>query len=495
MQGVQLESEAFRVLALPGRCAMKFYLQASSAYIRTQAEGGPQDLMNPQEIPYFSSDKSIEEIQIMLTVTTRKWLKDLDPLMPNAALRKKDLNPQTWFYRTPAGHINPERVEEAAKAMPLEEFVASAEREDDWAETFRPHMKDAKEKLLHVNAMTAIRNESIYTFAALLQNGCGMNGRCARTHRAALHIICLRGHLKPARWCIQAGAALEIRDINGYTPLHMATARGHVSVIKELLKHGAQPDAQTYEGITPLFQAVVQYTLSKGVDKKWLEIAPNLIRSGANIHLTNNLGDTPARLAARMPEAIDMLQVLTHDTPKPYGIDYKTEDGFSLLMVAAQFGAYPNASYILRQGSEPNHKTKYGDTALSFATKYGMHHLMVLLLENKADPNIPNNLYQTPLFMATHERASKTAEILLVAGANSNIIDQNGNSPICHAIAECGMEANTLRKIAEWYTTPQWMRNDANDFIRRQAPVVVGNGPFPLPDEMKILFMKDVGKK
>ena len=95
----------------------------------------------------------------------------------------------------------------------------------------------------------------------------------------------------------------------------------------------------------------------------------------------------------------------------------------------------------------------------------------------------------------TKKRATKTAEILLVGGANSNVIDQNGNSPICHAIAECGMEANTLRKIAEWYTTPQWMRNDANDFIRKQPAVVMGNGPFELPEEMKRLFLRDVGRK
>ena len=124
-----------------------------------------------------------------------------------------------------------------------------------------------------------------------------------------------------------------------------------------------------------------------------------------------------------------------------------------------------------------------------------MHHIMVLLLEHKADPNIPNNLHQTPLFMATHERATKTAEILLVGGANSNVIDQNGQSPVCHAIAECGMEGKTLMKIAQWYTTPQWMRNDAIEHIRRQPAVVMGMGPAKIPDEMKMLFAKDFGRK
>eukprot|EP01063_Lacrimia_lanifica_P024743 TRINITY_DN3259_c0_g1_i1.p1 TRINITY_DN3259_c0_g1~~TRINITY_DN3259_c0_g1_i1.p1 ORF type:complete len:540 (+),score=155.24 TRINITY_DN3259_c0_g1_i1:69-1688(+) len=48
------------------------------------------------------------------------------------------------------------------------------------------------------------------------------------------------------------GAAVNVRDMRGWTPLHEAASKGVLSGMRALLDHGASVDAQTEDGKTPL---------------------------------------------------------------------------------------------------------------------------------------------------------------------------------------------------------------------------------------------------
>ena len=51
---------------------------------------------------------------------------------------------------------------------------------------------------------------------------------------------------------LKAGALIEARDYERWTPLHCASAKGHGRVVEALLKAGAVLDARAYDGSTAL---------------------------------------------------------------------------------------------------------------------------------------------------------------------------------------------------------------------------------------------------
>ena len=87
-----------------------------------------------------------------------------------------------------------------------------------------------------------------------------------------------------------AGADVNARDENGYTPLHMATdpysgprTYPH-AMIEALLEAGANPNARDDEGMTPLHYAV---------DADHVGAVTTLLAAGANVNAKNDDGETP----------------------------------------------------------------------------------------------------------------------------------------------------------------------------------------------------------
>merc|ERR1711924_458285 len=57
--------------------------------------------------------------------------------------------------------------------------------------------------------------------------------------RSALHRACDRGHAEAAKLLIQSGAAIDIDDTSGCTPLMLAAGGGHAETVRILLCAGA----------------------------------------------------------------------------------------------------------------------------------------------------------------------------------------------------------------------------------------------------------------
>ena len=79
---------------------------------------------------------------------------------------------------------------------------------------------------------------------------------------------------------------IEIRTIDGKTPLHIAAMRGHLPVVEKLVFAGADVNACDHQGSSPLIEAIIcnhrnvaEYLIKEGADKYHMtaeKITPSL---------------------------------------------------------------------------------------------------------------------------------------------------------------------------------------------------------------------------
>ena len=168
--------------------------------------------------------------------------------------------------------------------------------------------------------------------------------------RTLLHSASLDGLVDTARWLLNHGAVVNVRDnIGGSTPLHLAAWNEHLEIVQMLLEHHSDVRAQNYRGEVALHRAaccykprfqidVLQLLLDHGADadvnardnegstplhhssfrsrdrcsnsgKGSVEGTRLLLKHGANIDAENNKGNTPFMVAleAEHHEMVELL--------------------------------------------------------------------------------------------------------------------------------------------------------------------------------------------
>ena len=163
----------------------------------------------------------------------------------------------------------------------------------------------------------------------------------------------------------------------------------------------------------------------------------------------------------------------------------------SVLSVAAHHGHVDVVRLLLESGADPNKASKdylgYSyDTCTRYCNRTPLHHavssgnigVVQLLLDAGADPNTPNSLGETPLYLASKqgfwhifqiflnlgvvelplimaaERLDETAMInLLEAGADPNMTDLNGETPLIAAIRS-NPSPNNLNILLDYGAEP-----------------------------------------
>jgi outer membrane protein OmpA-like peptidoglycan-associated protein len=90
----------------------------------------------------------------------------------------------------------------------------------------------------------------------------------------------------------------------------------------------------------------------------------------------------------------------------------KTDDGKSILMLAAYLGKTDIAKLLIEKGADVNAKDNDGKTALMYAAEKGNIELAKLLLENGADINATDNSGKTALQIAQENNQTEMVEFL-----------------------------------------------------------------------------------
>ncbi|CAB0033718.1 unnamed protein product [Trichogramma brassicae] len=293
------------------------------------------------------------------------------------------------------------------------------------------------------------------------------------------HVACMWGFFDVIEKFLEHGQDPNVLEPNKRnSPLHLAldnVASGEV--IELLLRKGADLRLVNAEGLTPLHIFCKRYD-DVDLAKLLLDLS-NEKHQLSQVDVQDNLGNSPLNLALEHRHR-NVAELLLRNGADP---NLANANGFTPLHIICWYwlDGYEVAEMLFRISAEKNQLvslnalTKSGQAPLHMALLYGRRNLFQLLLINGADPNLADTerqtalhfisqrfdctdfaelffkimddmwqtvrvdardkLGQTPLHLAVlHDNKSAT-EVLLRRGANPNLTNAEGLTPL-HIICQ-----------------------------------------------------------
>ncbi len=179
------------------------------------------------------------------------------------------------------------------------------------------------------------------------------------------------------RLLLGRGAAINVRQVEGRTPLYQAALLGNATpIVKLLLAKGADPNVAMANGRTPLMAAAAR-------------------------------GDVEAMTVLLDAKAL---------------VDAKDGAGETALILAAADGNPKAVGLLLDRGADAKARTKRNETALGNAGTVGNEHTVRLLLDRGAEVNVRNIRGYSPLMLAASSDAipAGVVKLLLAKGADAS---------------------------------------------------------------------------
>ena len=268
--------------------------------------------------------------------------------------------------------------------------------------------------------------------------------------KTTLHVAAFASNFEATQMLIEHTADINARDNRGCTPLHYAVVEDeldsqddHFRCVQLLLERGADADAQNNRGTTPLHLAASD----SDIDEKIVQI---LIENVTNINLRNVQGQTALHKAVRRGDTDITSIILNHGAD----VDAQDNGGSTPLHLAISDASLPYVEQavglLLKHGANINLRNGQGQTALHKASLRGDPEIIQLLLDHDADADAlddePRNL--------TQSRSSEAVQLALGCHANTNIQDNEGQTPLHTAVEAMGYgmsdgHCNVIRSLLD----------------------------------------------
>jgi len=282
----------------------------------------------------------------------------------------------------------------------------------------------------------AINLEALDTAELLLKHGADINDQNNMFKRTPLHGAALYGKTQAVKWLIEHDADVNRADSQGQTALLLGPSyKGNAEILKMLIDHGAQLPPKEIPGLTQgACRAgnldALEFLSSKGI--------------------TPDFDACYTALAYLPSPSQDLLKWLT-DHSKIRNIQVGKE---SMLHVAVENNSLEIAKLLIVSGADVNIGGNLGRPPLdgailrkNYPTQKTYHKEMITLLASHgADLNIKygrnqgtmlHELADVPGYVAPEgtweaqcKKLVEAAEMLIASGADVNIRDVSGNTPL-----------------------------------------------------------------
>jgi hypothetical protein len=165
-----------------------------------------------------------------------------------------------------------------------------------------------------------------------------------------------------------------------------------------------------------------------------LETLKRLVAAGASLESKNAAGETPLLLAVRN----DHLATATFLIDSGSNINAQADNKDSPWLLAGALGRTEILRHMIPKGPDFSLRNRFGGNALIPACERAHVDTVKLLLTTRIDVNHVNNLGWTCLLEIVilgdgGARHTEVAKLVLAAGADPNIADKDGVSPLAHA--------------------------------------------------------------
>ena len=255
-----------------------------------------------------------------------------------------------------------------------------------------------------------------------------------------------RDDLETADLLLRAGADASHGNDSGVTPLSIACTNRNGVMVDRLLRAGADPNAAQWSGETPLMTCTRTGAL---------DAVRALLGRQADVNRRTRRGQTALMWAAAqkqpaitrlLVEAGADVQAVSHRlegfTPARYFTFGLTDDAYSRSFA-------PDAEV-----HEDPQLSKGGFTALMFAARAGDLDSARVLLDARATLNHSSPIYGNALLVAIVNGHEPVARVLLERGADPNVTDEWGFTPLHWALRDgitaIGMPRGALPNDGAW---------------------------------------------
>lgn len=293
-----------------------------------------------------------------------------------------------------------------------------------------------------------------------------------------------------------AATSTDLRLVQAVKSGDRATALG-------LIAQHVDPNVPESDGTMPLHWAVHQGDLA---------LVDSLIRAGAHVNVKNDYGITPLSEAAVVgtPAMLECLLKAGAD------VNASNDDGQTALMILSRTDKVDAAKLLLNHGANVNLAEKWrGQTALMWAAAEGEPDMLKELASHGADLNARSKVNNwdrqvtaenrakymplggwTALLFAARQGQLDCAKVLVDAGADKDLQDPDGVSPMVEAIvnghyevaaylADKGADVN---RADRWGRTPLWSAVDMRILPHSGRPDPIDEGSVDATELMKVLL-------
>ncbi|MHB9147715.1 MAG: ankyrin repeat domain-containing protein [Candidatus Amoebophilus sp.] len=365
----------------------------------------------------------------------------------------------------------------------------------------------------------AAENGYLEIVELLLDNGAHTNPKNTEVN-SALHLAAKNGHLNIVKLLVSRGSTIDAVNSNEMTPIHIAAQHEHSEVVHFLLEKKANHRAEDGQENTLLHYAAeaglldivdlllernfkrdvknkgitTTYGVSRGstplqlaVKKGHPEIVKKLIEHGANLKVlvddhpdtsSINQGNTLLHIATQNSD-IEMIKFLILE--KQMNVNSKNHWDFTPLHFAARSGSLEVVKWLVENGAnlEAKSSTYYNtSTPLSLAIVNGHLEVANFLIKKRAKItremkvliNIQrkNHIYPTLLHFVAENNDTKLASLLIRNGADRNIKDEYGNTPLDIATKKNHSEIAEILKdpfVAVFEAEMEMKKDDFNIYV------------------------------